>query len=148
MRRAVPLLRAREELDLVVANAENAAGGSGLYAGSLRQLRAAGVDAVTLGDHVYKKLDIVRRARPSRRTRRQAGQLPGRRAGHGSRRRHRRGRHAGRRRVASWAARSCGPSIARSRPDRVLAALPADVKVIVVDVHAEATADKYLWPTI
>ncbi|HEY7175742.1 MAG TPA: YmdB family metallophosphoesterase, partial [Micromonosporaceae bacterium] len=28
--------------------------------------------------------------------------------------------------------------------DRVLAALPRDVKVIVVDVHAEATADKYL----
>ena len=28
--------------------------------------------------------------------------------------------------------------------DRVLANLPADVKVIVVDIHAEATADKYL----
>ena len=28
--------------------------------------------------------------------------------------------------------------------DRVLAALPADVRVVVVDMHAEATADKYL----
>ncbi|HUR55987.1 MAG TPA: YmdB family metallophosphoesterase, partial [Gemmataceae bacterium] len=58
VRRAVPLLRRAESLDLVVANAENAANGSGLTPTQYRQLRAAGVDAVTLGDHVYKKLEI------------------------------------------------------------------------------------------
>src|SRR5213080_1503004 len=58
VRRAVPLLRVAERLDLVVANAENAANGSGLTPGQYRQLRAAGVDAVTLGDHVFKKFDI------------------------------------------------------------------------------------------
>src|SRR5581483_194267 len=58
VKRAVPVLRGRERLDLVVANAENAANGAGLTPGLYRQLRAAGVDAVTLGDHVYKKLDI------------------------------------------------------------------------------------------
>src|SRR5436190_270912 len=56
--KAVPTLRQRERLDLVVANAENAANGAGLTPGLYRQLRAAGVDAVTLGDHIYKKLDI------------------------------------------------------------------------------------------
>ena len=59
VRRAVPLLRAREGIDLVVANAENAAGGSGLYPNTLKQLRAAGVDAITMGDHLYKKMDLV-----------------------------------------------------------------------------------------
>ena len=42
-----------------IANAENAAGGSGITPGQYRHLRAAGVDAVTLGDHVYKKFDIA-----------------------------------------------------------------------------------------
>src|SRR5215207_4074689 len=59
VRRAVPVLRRREGLDLVVANAENAANGSGLYPNTFKQLRAAGVDAVTLGDHIYKKIDVV-----------------------------------------------------------------------------------------
>ena len=59
VRRAVPLMRSRDQIDLVVANAENAAGGSGLYPNTLRQLRAAGVDAVTMGDHLYKKMDLV-----------------------------------------------------------------------------------------
>src|SRR5205814_2964265 len=58
VRKAVPVLRERERLDLVIANAENAANGAGLTPGLYRQLRAAGVDAVTLGDHAYKKLDI------------------------------------------------------------------------------------------
>src|SRR5205823_6372651 len=58
VRRAVPLLRQRERLDLVVANAENAANGAGLTPNLYRQLRAAGVDAVTLGDHIYKKFEI------------------------------------------------------------------------------------------
>src|SRR6476469_652956 len=59
VRRAVPLLRNREALDFVVANAENASGGSGMYPNVLRQLKAAGVDAFTMGDHLYKKMDIV-----------------------------------------------------------------------------------------
>ena len=59
VRRAVPLLRARESLDLVVANAENASGGSGLYPSTLRQLKSAGVDAFTMGDHLYRKMDIL-----------------------------------------------------------------------------------------
>src|SRR5262245_21447076 len=59
VREAVPVLRAAERLDLVVANAENAANGSGLLPAAYKQLRQAGVDAVTLGDHIYKKADIV-----------------------------------------------------------------------------------------
>lgn len=45
----------RDELgaDIVIANAENAAGGAGITKKIADQLIAAGVDAITLGDHVW-----------------------------------------------------------------------------------------------
>ena len=46
-------------VDLVVANAENIAGGSGITANLFNKIRSYGVDVVTLGDHVYRKADIV-----------------------------------------------------------------------------------------
>ena len=55
----VPGLRAERRLDVVVANAENASGGSGMTPGIYRELRQAGVDAVTLGDHIYKRAEII-----------------------------------------------------------------------------------------
>ena len=56
--RAVAGLVREERLDLVVANAENAAGGSGLTPAIYRELMRAGVDAITLGDHVYRRREI------------------------------------------------------------------------------------------
>jgi metallophosphoesterase (TIGR00282 family) len=49
----VPRLRARLGLDLVIANAENAAAGSGITGAIARLILAAGVDVITLGDHVW-----------------------------------------------------------------------------------------------
>lgn len=45
----------REDLgaDIVIANAENAAGGAGITAKIAEQILAAGIDAITLGDHVW-----------------------------------------------------------------------------------------------
>src|SRR5271166_4529897 len=59
VRKAVPELIRRERLDLVIANAENAAGGSGLTPKLYRTIREAGVDLVTLGDHIYKRQEII-----------------------------------------------------------------------------------------
>src|SRR5438128_2085158 len=59
LRRALPVLIAHEHLDMVIANAENAANGSGLTASLYRKIRDAGVDLVTLGDHIYKKVEII-----------------------------------------------------------------------------------------
>src|SRR5262245_21882596 len=59
VRQALPALILREGLDLVIANAENAVGGSGLTASVYRRLRAAGVDVVTMGDHIYKRQEII-----------------------------------------------------------------------------------------
>ncbi len=55
----LPSLRRELDLQAVVANAENAAGGSGLNAGQYHRLRAAGVDVVSLGDHGLKRREIV-----------------------------------------------------------------------------------------
>lgn len=51
-------LRDDYQLDILVANGENAYNGSGLTPGQFRTLIEAGVDAVTLGDHAYKKREI------------------------------------------------------------------------------------------
>jgi metallophosphoesterase (TIGR00282 family) len=48
-----PRLRTGLGLDFIVANAENAAAGSGLSGALARQLLDGGVDAITLGDHVW-----------------------------------------------------------------------------------------------
>ena len=46
-------IRAEHKIDCIVANAENAAGGSGVNKKIAEQLLTAGVDAITLGDHVW-----------------------------------------------------------------------------------------------
>jgi len=56
---ALPGLRRRESIDLCIANGENADNGSGITPAIYRKLIAAGVDCVTLGDHIYRKKDII-----------------------------------------------------------------------------------------
>lgn len=56
---AVPWLRRELHIDLVVANAENAADGSGLHCKEYRRLVESGVDVITLGDHVYRRREII-----------------------------------------------------------------------------------------
>ncbi len=46
-------------IDCVIANAENAAGGSGLTPQIYEKLLRYGVHLVTLGDHTYRKKDII-----------------------------------------------------------------------------------------
>jgi metallophosphoesterase (TIGR00282 family) len=48
-------LREKERIDLTVINAENAAGGLGLDAGSALEIRDAGADVLTLGDHAWQR---------------------------------------------------------------------------------------------
>jgi hypothetical protein len=56
--RALPLLLKTQKFDFVVANAENAAGGSGLTPQIFEKLMRYGVDVVTLGDHCFKRYEI------------------------------------------------------------------------------------------
>jgi metallophosphoesterase (TIGR00282 family) len=58
VRDLVPTLVKKEEVDLVVANAENAAGGIGVDLKSAKELLGAGVHVLTSGNHIWKKKEI------------------------------------------------------------------------------------------
>jgi len=58
VRDLVPSLIVKEEIDLVVANAENAAGGMGVDIKSAKELLSAGVQVLTSGNHIWKKKEI------------------------------------------------------------------------------------------
>lgn len=55
----LPRLRAEHELDLVIANVENAAGGFGVTPAIAEGLLRGGADVLTSGNHVWDKKEIV-----------------------------------------------------------------------------------------
>jgi 2',3'-cyclic-nucleotide 2'-phosphodiesterase len=140
---AIHGLRVAENLDLVVANAENAAGGSGLTPEIYHELLAAGVDGITLGDHAFRRREIFPILQSERKIVR-AANYPAAAPGHD----HMilRTRQQVSVAVLTLLGRVFMPPIdcPFQADDRVLAALPADVRVILVDFHAEATSDKQL----
>jgi len=62
-RRAVnellPGLRQQYGLNLVIVNAENAAGGFGLTSNTAKELLSAGVDVLTSGNHIWAQKEII-----------------------------------------------------------------------------------------
>lgn len=139
----LPRLIPRWGLGLVVCNAENSAGGSGLTVKCHEELAEAGVDVFTMGDHVYRKDDIFHLFDQTDRIVRPANfprDAPGA--------------------EASLAQARDGSTVAvftllgrtYMRPvdcpfraaDRVLEDVTRLAKIILVDIHAEATSDKQL----
>ncbi len=55
----LPGLREQYGLDLVIANAENAAGGIGLTPNTAKELLDAGVDVLTSGNHIWAQKEII-----------------------------------------------------------------------------------------
>jgi 2',3'-cyclic-nucleotide 2'-phosphodiesterase len=143
LQRAMPLLIPRERIDLVVANAENAVNGSGLTPSVYRKLRHAGIDLITLGDHVYKKAEIIPTMEKEERLCKPANFPPDAPGAEFAVATARNG-------VRAAALCVLGRTFMRSvdcpfrAADRVLAQLEGHTKVVIVDAHAEATADKYL----
>ena len=56
----LPDLKKRDEIDFVVTNGENAAGGMGLLERNFKDLLEAGTDVVTMGNHTWGKKDIFK----------------------------------------------------------------------------------------
>jgi metallophosphoesterase (TIGR00282 family) len=141
--RGVEWLIAEKQLDLVIANAENAAGGSGLTPAIFRELTRAGVDAITLGDHVYRRKEIYsvlesepNIVKPANLPRESVGRdwtvVTGRN-----------GVLVG---IACFLGRLFMKPVDSpwQAADRVLAEMPSDVRVRLIDFHAEATSDMQL----
>src|SRR3954463_13423219 len=139
----LPPIIPRWEIGLVVCNAENAAGGSGFTVKCHDELVDAGVDVFTLGDHVYRKDEVFTLFERTDRLLRPANfplESPGEES-------------------VIVEARDGTPVgvftlLGRTymRPvdcpfraaDRIIDKLGPHTKVILVDVHAEATSDKQL----
>lgn len=143
VQRALPGLRVEAGLDFIVANAENIAGGSGITPKIYRELKAAGVDCVTMGDHIYRRSEIDSLLNDQHQIVKPANfprSAPGR----------------------DWAIVPAANGVLVAvfsllgrlfmrpvdcpwtRADQILQELPADVRVRVVDFHAEATSEKQL----
>ncbi len=58
IKKLVGPLKQELEIDFVIANAENASGGSGITSKVSAELFDSGVDVITSGDHIWKKNEI------------------------------------------------------------------------------------------
>ncbi|MBA2354495.1 MAG: TIGR00282 family metallophosphoesterase [Acidobacteria bacterium] len=58
-RRAIPALLRTHDLDLVLANGENAAGGFGLTRETANELFGLGIAAMTSGNHIWDKREVL-----------------------------------------------------------------------------------------
>lgn len=57
-KRLLAPLKVKEKIDCIIANGENAAGGSGLTPKITEELFDNGIDVMTSGDHIWKKREI------------------------------------------------------------------------------------------
>ena len=131
----LPKLRRELEIDLIIANGENAAAGRGLTLGSAEELLAAGVDIITSGNHIWDQKEIINHldgALPIVRPLNYPAGAPGRgvieQAGVT---------------VINLQGRVFMANIdcPFRAADEVLANLPRE-SIIIVDMHAEATSEK------
>ncbi|MDP6556059.1 MAG: TIGR00282 family metallophosphoesterase [Pirellulaceae bacterium] len=142
---AVNRLREELQLDLVIANAENSADGSGLTPKNFRAIVGSGVDCITMGDHIYRRdaiYEVLENETENRivKPANYPPTAPGRswtvvEASNGAR--------VG---VFSLLGRTFMRPVdcPFAAADRVLDELPSDVVVRCLDFHAEATSDKQL----
>jgi hypothetical protein len=131
----------QHEIDCVIANAENAAGGSGLTPQIYGKLLRYGVDLITLGDHTYRKRDIIETLEKSENIARPAN-FSAQAAGRGF------GLH----RTGKGPTVAVIPLIGRlfmkpadcpyNAVDKLLPKLQQQADIVVVDMHAEATSEK------
>ena len=141
VRRGIPAIAARHDIDLVVANVENAAAGFGITPDLAGDLLELGIDVMTGGNHTYDKKEIMPYFAYEPRLLRPANYPDG---------------APGRGRYVARTARGVSVAVinvmgrvfmtALDDPFKVVleeieAARP-DARVIVVDFHAEATSEK------
>lgn len=137
----IPKLRQEKDIQFVIANGENIAGGSSLTPDTVKDLFQAGADLVTLGDHTFRKKESIDLVEKEFRIIRPANYPPGA-PGRGF----------------TVIKTSTGVEIAAinllgrvfmdaldcpfQRVKNILAELAGKTKIIFVDIHAEATSEK------
>ena len=59
VKQLVPKITKEQKIELVIANGENAAGGSGITPAVAKEILKSGVDVLTSGDHIWKKKEAI-----------------------------------------------------------------------------------------
>jgi 2',3'-cyclic-nucleotide 2'-phosphodiesterase len=133
-------LREQHGIDLAVMNAENVAGGFSITPPLADELFRAGIDVMTSGNHIYDKREVIPYIERQPRLLRPANYPPNSPG---------RGLFVGEVRGLRVAVLNLigrvfmGPADDPFRAaEAALAAIPEDVKVRLVDIHAEATSEK------
>ncbi len=136
----LPRLRAELEVDLVIANVENAAAGFGVTPALARGFLGTGVDVMTSGNHVWDRKEIIEYIVKENLLLRPAN-YPAGVPGVGSVVVKAAGYQVG---VLNLQGRVFLPAIDCPflRADDEVARLRAGTPIIVVDMHAEATSEK------
>ncbi len=141
LRAHLPGLRESMQLDLVIANAENVAGGAGITAQTAASLFDLGIDVLTNGNHAWDKreaLDFIKREPRLLRPHNYPAGTPG----------------------SGWYVAKAGPhrvgvlnllgnefmpfivDCPFRVADETLAAKPEDVEIVLVDMHSESAIEK------
>jgi metallophosphoesterase (TIGR00282 family) len=136
---AAPRIREQHDAELLIANAENSAGGFGLSAPAIAEMEGSGIAFFTSGNHVWDKregvalldqrLNIIRPANYPGAPGHGAALVP---------------QTDGRVAVMNLQGRVFMPPLdcPFRTADRLLSELPPSAKIIVVDFHGEATSEK------
>ena len=133
-------LREQHQIDFAIMNAENLAGGFSVTPQLCEQLFATGIDVMTSGNHIFDKKEAIEYIRKQPRLLRPANYPPNT-PGSGA-----------------WVGEVKGTRVAVMNVmgrvfmppsddpfriiDSVIETLPAEARVRIVDVHAEATSEK------
>jgi 2',3'-cyclic-nucleotide 2'-phosphodiesterase len=73
----LPKLREQHDLDFIIANGENSAGGSGITPKTAEEIFSAGVDVITSGDHLWDQKEVLELLRNEKRFVRPLNYPPG-----------------------------------------------------------------------
>ena len=136
----MPFARDQHNVDLCIANGENAAAGFGLTAQTAQEMFDAGVDFITSGNHIFDKREFKPYLEDTERVIRPANYPPGV-PGRGYNFVKANGATVG---VLNVMGRTFMPPV--DDPfrcaDDALAEIQGKTNIVVVDVHAEATSEK------
>lgn len=136
----LPKIKKEYEIDFCIANGENAAGGKGITAVNANELYSAGVDGITLGNHTWSKSEILSFIESEKRIVRPAN-FPVETPGNGSTVLKNEAGAIGMVNVTGRIFMECMDSPFKAA-DKEIAELKKEVKIVIVDMHAEATSEK------
>jgi metallophosphoesterase (TIGR00282 family) len=141
LRRLLPGLRETHQIDVVIANGENAAGGAGITINTACEILDAGVNIITSGDHLWDQKEVTMLMQTESRFLRPCNYPPGT-VGQGS---------------TVWRGEGLPPVAVLNLQGRTfmaplenpflcaraeVARLRQMAQIIFVDMHAEATSEK------